>query len=223
MNEQPSSTGDFDFYAYLLDLPAVFGTDFASIPRDVPYVHAEAARVARWAPRIGGGPQLRVGVVWAGNRAHENEMVVESVRVHMRTGRHVLLLLVYLGLVIRSAQARGFAQATDMSETLEHVTIERTGRLATAWADAFQAPNWPPALSGIPDQTVAYQTPTASLPFTVGDSETCAPLDFTSSAKAAPISTTPCVSDACKCWDVSDWRRRSSPASGASPIGSNRH
>jgi cytosine/adenosine deaminase-related metal-dependent hydrolase len=33
------------------------------------------------------------------------------------------------------AQARGFAQATDMSETLEHVVMSRTGRLATAWAD----------------------------------------------------------------------------------------
>lgn len=33
------------------------------------------------------------------------------------------------------SQARGFAAATEMSETLEHVTIERTGRLATAWAD----------------------------------------------------------------------------------------
>ena len=33
------------------------------------------------------------------------------------------------------AQARGFAQATEMSETLEHMVIERSGRLATAWAD----------------------------------------------------------------------------------------
>lgn len=33
------------------------------------------------------------------------------------------------------AQARGFARATHMSETLEHVAIERSGRLATAWAD----------------------------------------------------------------------------------------
>lgn len=32
-------------------------------------------------------------------------------------------------------QARGFARATEMSETLEHVVIERSGRLATAWAD----------------------------------------------------------------------------------------
>ena len=33
------------------------------------------------------------------------------------------------------AQARGFAQATDMSEMLEHVVVSRTGTLATAWAD----------------------------------------------------------------------------------------
>lgn len=33
------------------------------------------------------------------------------------------------------SQARGFAEAKEMSETLEHVAIERTGRLATAWAD----------------------------------------------------------------------------------------
>jgi hypothetical protein len=33
------------------------------------------------------------------------------------------------------AQARGFAASTDMSETLEHVVVSRTGKLATAWAD----------------------------------------------------------------------------------------
>ena len=33
------------------------------------------------------------------------------------------------------SQARGFAEATEMSESLEHVAIERSGRLATAWAD----------------------------------------------------------------------------------------
>lgn len=33
------------------------------------------------------------------------------------------------------SQARGFARAAEMSETLENVVIERSGRLATAWAD----------------------------------------------------------------------------------------
>jgi hypothetical protein len=33
------------------------------------------------------------------------------------------------------SQARGFARAAEMSETLENVVIERSGRMATAWAD----------------------------------------------------------------------------------------
>lgn len=33
------------------------------------------------------------------------------------------------------SQARGFARATTMSESLENVVIQHTGRLATAWAD----------------------------------------------------------------------------------------
>lgn len=33
------------------------------------------------------------------------------------------------------SQARGFARATSMSETLENVAIQQSGRLATAWAD----------------------------------------------------------------------------------------
>ncbi|MGE0464767.1 MAG: nuclear transport factor 2 family protein [Vicinamibacterales bacterium] len=33
------------------------------------------------------------------------------------------------------SQARGFARAKEMSETLENVAIQRSGRLATAWAD----------------------------------------------------------------------------------------
>lgn len=33
------------------------------------------------------------------------------------------------------AQRRGFAETKEMGETLENVRIERTGRLATAWAD----------------------------------------------------------------------------------------
>jgi N-acyl-D-amino-acid deacylase len=34
-----------------------------------------------------------------------------------------------------AAQARGFAQSADMSETLDQVVVSRSGKLATAWAD----------------------------------------------------------------------------------------
>jgi hypothetical protein len=56
---------EFDLYAPLLSLPRLFRTGPASIPRRVPYLAAEAGRVAAWAPRIQ-GDGLRVGLVWAG-------------------------------------------------------------------------------------------------------------------------------------------------------------
>ncbi len=47
-------------------------------------------------------------------------------------------------------------------------------KVGSSWADVFQAPNWPPTISSIADQTTAYQTATAAIPFTVGDIETAA-------------------------------------------------
>jgi FkbM family methyltransferase len=62
-----------DFYIYLLSLPRVFGTDLASIPADIPYLHAEPERVARWAKRLGTHDALRVGLAWAGSPKHPND------------------------------------------------------------------------------------------------------------------------------------------------------
>ncbi len=58
----------FDVYVPLLNLPRLCGTQLASIPAAVPYLHAEAATRAEWRARL---PQagLRVGIVWGGNPA----------------------------------------------------------------------------------------------------------------------------------------------------------
>src|SRR5207245_11393981 len=64
---------EFDFYIYLASLPRAFGTDLASIPADIPYLHAEPERVERWAKRLGARDALRVGLVWAGNPQHAND------------------------------------------------------------------------------------------------------------------------------------------------------
>lgn len=56
----------FDFQCKLLSLPYLFGTELASIPARVPYLHPRVERVEEWAARI--GPQgFRVGVCWRGN------------------------------------------------------------------------------------------------------------------------------------------------------------
>jgi uncharacterized protein len=60
----------------------------------------------------------------AGNRAHEIEMAVESVRVHMRTGRHVLLLKeVGLGRILPVWIGQWEAQAIAMK--LQGIATER--------------------------------------------------------------------------------------------------
>ena len=57
-----------DYYAHLLGLPRIFGTDLGSIPNDIPYLQADPERAANWAARLGAAQaELRVGLVWAGN------------------------------------------------------------------------------------------------------------------------------------------------------------
>jgi tetratricopeptide (TPR) repeat protein len=63
---------DFDWQCPLLSLPLAFGTDLASIPSVVPYLHAEAAAAAQWAQRLPANT-LRVGLTWGGNPKHSRE------------------------------------------------------------------------------------------------------------------------------------------------------
>lgn len=64
----------FDSYRALMSLPMLFGTTLATIPHDIPYLTAEAARVDRFKERI--GPEgLRVGLVWAGAAGYQNDRI----------------------------------------------------------------------------------------------------------------------------------------------------
>jgi len=57
-----------NYMCALLSLPRIFKTDLASIPADVPYIHAAPERVAQWQTRIPRDGRLNVGLVWAGGR-----------------------------------------------------------------------------------------------------------------------------------------------------------
>jgi hypothetical protein len=64
----------FDLHCPLLSLPWVFGTNLASIPNDVPYLHADAEDAGRWQDRLGGHcALLKVGLAWAGKPTHQND------------------------------------------------------------------------------------------------------------------------------------------------------
>ena len=58
---------DFDMHCPLMSLPLAFGTRLESIPNQVPYLHPDPVRVARWRQRLAALPGRRIGVVWAGS------------------------------------------------------------------------------------------------------------------------------------------------------------
>jgi len=68
------SLPNFDVHSPLLSLPKVMGTTLASIPGNVPYLHADAADVALWRNRLAEQSDCKkVGLVWAGSRQHKND------------------------------------------------------------------------------------------------------------------------------------------------------
>jgi hypothetical protein len=57
-----------DTVAPLLSLPLAFGTELASIPAHVPYLHAPSDRLATWRQRLGPRTRPRIGLVWWGSQ-----------------------------------------------------------------------------------------------------------------------------------------------------------
>jgi Flp pilus assembly protein TadD len=69
---KPYPKEKFDAFIGLISLPSVFGTDIDTIPADIPYLRAPQDRIAAWRDRIVQGPELRVGLVWAGGNRNDN-------------------------------------------------------------------------------------------------------------------------------------------------------
>jgi hypothetical protein len=63
----------FDYALPLLSAPAVFGTTLSSIPADVPYLAADAERVAHWRCELADGAKFKIGITWQGNPAYEDD------------------------------------------------------------------------------------------------------------------------------------------------------
>lgn len=65
---EPDEVPAFDFHIKSMSLPLIFGTRLDTVPANVPYLHAEAARMARWRERIG-SHGFKIGICWQGNPA----------------------------------------------------------------------------------------------------------------------------------------------------------
>jgi tetratricopeptide (TPR) repeat protein len=70
-------TGDtpppFDLQASLLELPALCATELGTIPDQIPYLHADPAQLEKARALVPRDGSFRVGVVWGGNRSHQND------------------------------------------------------------------------------------------------------------------------------------------------------
>jgi len=70
--DEPVPKADWDCWTPLMSIPLYCQTRLDSIPAPIPYLHAEAERVARWRAHLP-AQGLRVGLVWKGNPRFEND------------------------------------------------------------------------------------------------------------------------------------------------------
>jgi tetratricopeptide (TPR) repeat protein len=64
----------FDYHIPIMSLPRAFHTSLASIPSQVPYVHAARPAADAWRARLAAhGSERKVGLVWAGNPKHRRD------------------------------------------------------------------------------------------------------------------------------------------------------
>ncbi len=64
---------EYDYHAPLLSLPHLFESSLADIPDRVPYLQVEQSRLKNWREKFGSSENIRVGLVWGGNPAHQND------------------------------------------------------------------------------------------------------------------------------------------------------
>jgi tetratricopeptide (TPR) repeat protein len=73
-----SALPDFDLQCSLMSLPLAFGTTLQSVPAPIPYLRADAVRVAAWQAQLAAAPGAgartpRVGLVFSGSTVHGND------------------------------------------------------------------------------------------------------------------------------------------------------
>lgn len=64
----------FDFYVPLMSLAGIFRTTAETVPLRIPYLQAPSDAAANWRRELAQHAAPRVGLVWAGNPDHENDL-----------------------------------------------------------------------------------------------------------------------------------------------------
>ncbi len=64
---QGAAIPPFDMHCPITSLPLAFQATADTIPHDVPYIAADAARVEKWQQKLGAKARPRIGLMWSGN------------------------------------------------------------------------------------------------------------------------------------------------------------
>jgi len=111
----------YDFHCPLLSLPHRFGTSLATVPHTAAYLRPREELVARWADRMGAGPELKVGLAWTGNPRHINN------RSRSTTAEALLPLLSIAGVRFYSVQVG--ARAGELPKRSKGVVVDLSAAL----------------------------------------------------------------------------------------------
>jgi tetratricopeptide (TPR) repeat protein len=169
---------DFDVHSPLLSLPHVFGTTLDTVPNAVPYLAADAGLAKAWRARLARkGRGLKVGLAWAGGRAHAGDRWRSLSAAVLEPLFHVPGVTWYslqkdapegalppsAKLIDHTALLRDFAETAALVENLDLVISVDTAvaHLAGAlgkpvWVMLPFAPDWRWLLAG--EETVWYPT-----------------------------------------------------------------
>ena len=115
-----------DFHCPLMSLPLPLGTTLETIPAVVPYLAADAARVAHWRGKLHGDGRPRIGVVWAGRQFKP---------VNRRRDMRLEILRPLLQLDAQLVSLQKEIPEADQPLIVDFPQLARLGETATDFAD----------------------------------------------------------------------------------------
>lgn len=64
---------EFDYYRAIMSIPHVLRTEVDTIPKSVPYLYTDEAKLRKWRNILGVSNKIRIGIVWSGNPDFKND------------------------------------------------------------------------------------------------------------------------------------------------------
>jgi tetratricopeptide (TPR) repeat protein len=162
----------YDVHCPLGSLPLAFKTDATTIPADIPYLAADAQRIAQRQPAIAALPGKRVALAWAGQANHANDrnrsidlkmlepllalpgLSFVSIQRELRDGDEALLAryanVTALGATLEDmADTAAVMALVDLTVAVDTSVVHLAGAMARpAWAMLPFMPDWRWSLSG---------------------------------------------------------------------------